>query len=426
LRKNNISTIVKNGLCVGCGTCVALCPNENIIMSIDLNKGIYAPKINKKKCNCCNTCLKICPGHEVDFNQHYFDLFQIYPQGSSIGHYQNCYIGSSMDSTIKRNSSSGGVFTALLIFAIEKGIIDGVLLTKMKKDNPLESEPFIAKTKKEILEASQDKYCPVPMNSILKEILNSKKEEKFAVVGLPCHIHGIRKAEKFNPKIKEKIILKLGLFCSYGINFLATEYMLKKMNIPKNKTEKIDYRKGDFPGFTLIQYDKKTEKIKHLDFWAHIFSFPSWFSPFRCMLCADQTSELADISIGSGWFAHKEYGNKNHSVIISRTEFTENMIKESKYKGNIEIIKLSPERVVKLEKMQKYKKNNLKTNINLFKLFKKKVPTYTINNFDKPHLKTYFRGILIYSQSYLSNKKYLWSLMSFIQFIKTNITNKLF
>jgi len=296
----------------------------------------------------------------------------------------------------------------------------------MKKDNPLESEPFIAKTKKEILEASQDKYCPVPMNSILKEILNSKKEEKFAVVGLPCHIHGIRKAEKFNPKIKEKIILKLGLFCSYGINFLATEYMLKKMNIPKNKTEKIDYRKGDFPGFTLIQYDKKTEKIKHLDFWAHIFSFPSWFSPFRCMLCADQTSELADISIGSGWFAHKEYGNKNHSVIISRTEFTENMIKESKYKGNIEIIKLSPERVVKLEKMQKYKKNNLKTNINLFKLFKKKVPTYTINNFDKPHLKTYFRGILIYSQSYLSNKKYLWSLMSFIQFIKTNITNKLF
>ena len=34
----------------------------------------------------------------------------------------------------------------------------------MKKDNPLEPEPFIARTREEIIEASKSKYCPVPAN----------------------------------------------------------------------------------------------------------------------------------------------------------------------------------------------------------------------------------------------------------------------
>jgi len=74
----------------------------------------------------------------------------------------------------------------------------------MKKENPLEPEPFIARTKEEIIEASKSKYCPVPANIALKEIMDSKSGEKFAVVGLPCHIQGIRKFEEVNKILKEK------------------------------------------------------------------------------------------------------------------------------------------------------------------------------------------------------------------------------
>ena len=48
-----IASVVKDGLCTGCGTCVALCPNEAIKLTINEKKGIYLPELNEEKCNNC-------------------------------------------------------------------------------------------------------------------------------------------------------------------------------------------------------------------------------------------------------------------------------------------------------------------------------------------------------------------------------------
>ena len=48
----------------------------------------------------------------------------------------------------------------------------------------------------EPVSATKSKYCPVPANVRIKKIL--RRNGKFAVVGLPCHIHGVRKAEMLN------------------------------------------------------------------------------------------------------------------------------------------------------------------------------------------------------------------------------------
>ncbi|OFV67263.1 MAG: coenzyme F420 hydrogenase subunit beta [Candidatus Syntrophoarchaeum caldarius] len=205
MNDHTISQVVKDNLCTGCGTCLALCPNEAIEMVIDEKKGVYVPELNEEKCNNCGICYKVCPGHEVDFKELNLEIFGKEPDDILIGNYLNCYIGYSTDYDIRYNSSSGGLVTQLLIFALEEGIIDGALVTRMKKDNPLEPEPFIARTREEVIEARGSKYCPVPANVALKEILNSKEGEKFAVVGLPCHIHGLRKAQQVNEKLKEGV-----------------------------------------------------------------------------------------------------------------------------------------------------------------------------------------------------------------------------
>src|SRR4030043_382689 len=114
------------------------------------------------------------------------------------------------DEEIRRGSSSGGIVTQLLVYALEKGIIDGALVVRMKKDKPLEPEPFIARSREEIISASKSKYCPVAANVVLKAILSEKG--RVAVVGLPCHINGIRKAESALPELKKKIVLHVGLF----------------------------------------------------------------------------------------------------------------------------------------------------------------------------------------------------------------------
>jgi len=134
----NIKNIVKKGVCVGCGTCVALCPQGAIELIIDKKKGIYVPKIDKSKCNNCGICLKVCPGVSIDYGQLGQEIFGKKPEDVLIGNYLNCYTGHATDYNIRYNSASGGLVTSLLIYALEKGIIDGALVTRMKKDKPLE------------------------------------------------------------------------------------------------------------------------------------------------------------------------------------------------------------------------------------------------------------------------------------------------
>ncbi|MCK4734698.1 MAG: Coenzyme F420 hydrogenase/dehydrogenase, beta subunit C-terminal domain [Methanophagales archaeon] len=426
MNNNTIAQVVRDGLCTGCGTCIALCPEEAIKLTINEKKGIYVPELNEEKCNNCGICYEVCPGHEVDFKALHLEIFGKEPEKVLIGNYLNCYVGHSTDYDLRYGSSSGGIVTALLIFLLEEGIINGALVTKMKKDKPLKPEPFIARTREEIIEASKSKYCPVPANIALREILESKEGEKFAVVGLPCHILGIRKAEQINEKLQEKIALHLGLFCcSYGVNFLATEYVLQRINIPKENIIRIDYREGNFPpGIMSIRLEKgDIKKISHSEFWGTIFyPFVSWFGPVRCMLCGDQTCELADISVGSEWFPYLECDNVNQSLVLVRTKIGEKILQKGEHKSKLKLIKIDK------EIRRDYKQNRLKAHMSLFKLLGKKTPNYNLNGLPNPTFKIYLSSASLYMRAYFSSKRCLWGLMlscqSFLRKILSVIPRK--
>ena len=107
--KETIRGIVNNELCTGCGTCIAMCPNESLKLTINEKKGIYVPKINEEKCNKCGICYQVCPGHSVGFKELKLEVFEKEPKDILIGHYLNCYIGHSTDYDIRYNSASGGL-----------------------------------------------------------------------------------------------------------------------------------------------------------------------------------------------------------------------------------------------------------------------------------------------------------------------------
>ena len=269
-----VNNIINKGLCTGCGTCVALCPHDAIKLIIDGGKGIYVPTIIEELCTDCGLCYKICPGYEVDFKSLNLQIFGKESSNSVIGNNLNCFVGYTTDESVRFNSSSGGLITAVLLFALDNKLIDGALVTRMKKDNPLEPEPFIARTKEEIIEASQSKYCPVPANIALDEILKSEKNEKFAVVGLPCHIHGIRKVEQINKKLKDKIVFHFGIVCNHAPTFLATEFLLKKLNIKKEDIKLLSYRGEGWPGgMKIITKKNKVHFISlpSFNYWSGIF-----------------------------------------------------------------------------------------------------------------------------------------------------------
>jgi len=332
-----IESVIEDGLCTGCGTCVGLCPKGALEMVIDRKKGIYVPKLDKEKCNDCGLCFDVCPGHSVDFRKLNREIFGMEPGDILLGNYLNCYTGYATDYDIRYNSASGGLVTALLIFALEEGLIDGALVTKMRDDRPLEPQPFIARTRAEIVSASKSKYCPVPANVTLKEIIEAEEGERFAIVGLPCHIHGVRKAEKINKKLKEKIALHFGITCSRSDRFTGTEFVLQKYGIKMEDVVKLDYRGQGWPGSMAVYlHDGKAKLVPYQEYIR--FHELSFFTPSRCLLCCDLSAELADISFADAWLPKlKEVERTGKSLLLTRSSKGEDLLQEAASKADIEI-----------------------------------------------------------------------------------------
>jgi len=251
----NTENIVKTQMCCGCGTCAGICPTDAIEMRIN-KRGFYIPIKNNQKCTLCGLCNDVCPQNNK--NSKYKNLnefvFGKIANDDLLGNYINCYVGYSTNEKLRFESSSGGKITQILISVLEEGVINGALVTRMKKYDPLIPEPFIARTKEEIISAMGSKYCPVPANIMLNEIIKSKSDEKFAVVGLPCHILGIRKVEMLIPKLQEKIVLHLGILCSGVKSFFGTEFILERKGIKKENVKNIKYRCKGWPGYMQVNH----------------------------------------------------------------------------------------------------------------------------------------------------------------------------
>jgi len=402
----NIKKIQNAGLCTGCGTCAGMCPNSAIKMVIS-SKGTYMPQLDNKNCNQCGICFDVCPGYSVDFKGLNMEIFGKEPGDTLIGNNLNCYIGYATDYKIRYNSASGGLVTQLLIFALEKGIINGALVTKMKDDRPLEPETFIARTRKEIEEASKSKYCPVPVNAMLKEILKSKTEEKIAVVGLPCHIQGIRKAERINENLRKKIVLHFGLICNHTPSFFATEFLLKKMKVRKEEIKKLDYRDGGWPGGMSIVLKNNSKFFVPFwspNYWGIVFN--SFFFPERCTLCGDKACELADISFGDAWLPELADDRIGTSLIISRNMIGEEILKNAVAEGKIKLKKVSIDKVLQSQGLYSVKKL-LKARMFLFALLGKKTPIYNEKLLDSD-LSDYLRVMIFHLLNCTLPKKPLW------------------
>ena len=415
---NNIKEVYDKGLCTGCGTCVSVCPNTAVEMTLDSKIGIFIPRLDENKCNECEICYETCPGHSVDFKELNLEIFGKQPEDVWLGNYIGLHIGHATDYEIRYNSSSGGLVTQLLIFALKEGIIDGALVTRMKKDKPLEPEPFIARTKEEIISAMGSYYCPVPANIGLQEIL--KEDGKFAVVGLPCHLHGIRKAEMLNKDLREKIVLHFGLMCSNTTTFLGTEYFLRKLGFRIESIEKFYYRKGGWlPKKKVVVVVKGVENVIQIpsgrfrSFLYQVLDNSTYHQNFvvpRCLLCCDHTCELADISFGDPRLpelVNNERAGK--SLIVSRSEISEEMLERAQSAGKIEITEeISVERFFQGQNPAFKKK--FKSRLHVLKLLGKTIPYYNTSKLSNPKLIDY-PNILLYLPSYFSSRRYVWPLL---------------
>lgn len=272
--------VIEKQICCYCGTCAGVCPR------IVLNGKV--PRLIDY-CSECGNCYKYCPQTYTPVNEFERKIFPGTNKEEYLGYYEKCIFAQSTDKSILSVAQNGGLVSALLIHALETGLIDGAILTITDKN--WMPKPMLARTPEEIKRAAGSKYVMSPNMLIYREVINDPTIKKVAVVGLPCQIRAARKLqmEPIIPVENGKIEFIIGLFCHRNFSYEGLLETVKKiLNIDLYEVKKFDIRKGKF---TILTQEGKQVELPVKELSKH-----SWSS---CASCTDFTGRLADISVGN-------------------------------------------------------------------------------------------------------------------------------
>jgi coenzyme F420 hydrogenase subunit beta len=292
--------------------------------------------ILKDSCQYCGTCYRVCPGKDIPLSklERKFLGDSRTQENEFLGVSKAFFKGFAKRSEIRQVGASGGLTTALLVYGLGEGLIDGALVTGMDPRKPWRVRPLLARTKEELLEAAKSKYTIAPSNIALRE---AEGISHLAVVGLPCHVHGIRKFQYDgrSSSLAEKIVLVLGIFCGSNWSYKATEHLIGDYSdINLVDIERFDYRGGtDSQDIKIFTCDRNEITITPSE---RRTIFQSMVKD-RCRMCCDWTAELADLSLGD-IFDPRNDARKipNWNSVIVRTEKGMQLIEGAQKAGAIE------------------------------------------------------------------------------------------
>lgn len=166
--------ICEKGKCTGCCSCLAVCPKNSISMQED-SRGFKYPIISDN-CIDCGLCKKICP----QINENLEPFYGI----------RKVWAAFSKDKDIRRQSSSGGIFTELAQLVLSEG---GVVFASRLSDDQKELIFDRCEEKRKLDRFRGSKYVQSNPKCIFKTVKRELEiNRKVMFVGTGCQIAGLR------------------------------------------------------------------------------------------------------------------------------------------------------------------------------------------------------------------------------------------
>jgi len=311
----SIAHVVEEGLCTQCGTCAGVCPHDALRMRWTLREG-WLPHLDPEGCNECGACEEVCPGEGFDFAQDAWwrQRNDGAPFRDFLGPHQGLWFGWSADPDTRYAGASGGVATTLLQRALADGDVDAVIGVRMNAENPLMAEPAVVRSAADVAALRGSKYSMVAVGEALRVVRASPG--RYAFVGLPCHIQGLRLAQRRSRLLRERVPLAVGIFCGPNLLPAATWVAALRAGVDPAGLVAVSYRGPDWPGGLRLQTRDGVVGTVPLD--DYYDDYVSAWIPARCHVCADALAEAADISLGDTWL-ERYYGSPGVSDVIART-----------------------------------------------------------------------------------------------------------
>lgn len=312
--------------CCGCTACKNICPQKAIEMKED-EEGFLYPSINMDKCVNCGLCKKVCPVLNKNNNSKE----------------QHAFIFQNNNDLIRRQSTSGGAFSAIAEEIINKnGIVFGAIF-----DDEFNVVHKGIETKEDLWRFRNSKYVQSDLrNTFLETKINLDRNRWVCFSGTSCQIEGLK---NFLGKDYDKLIL-VDVVCRAVPSPLIWCKYLKLRKTQIKNIKKIYFRDKiygykysnlsiyDSSDLQKPSYKNGVESDPYLRaFFSNICDRPS------CYTCQfKKRNRESDITL---WdcFDVEKYNkdfddDKGTTRILTNSEKGYNFIKKLKQKNNVEEI----------------------------------------------------------------------------------------
>ncbi|MBS4760482.1 MAG: polysaccharide pyruvyl transferase family protein [Clostridium sp.] len=287
--------------CTGCGACLCVCPVDAISMK-ESESGFLYPEIDEQKCTDCGLCKARCPILSYD------SLIK--------SECRLCYAASASDE-IRKNSSSGGVFSVLAEQIIKQhgyvcaAAFDENFILEHKITNDL-NELGKFRGSKYLQSKAYVTYIQI------EKLLKDKKKVLF--VGTPCQVAGL----KAFLKTDYETLFSVDIIC-HGVpsNKIFLKYLQEEISDVSNlKSFNFRDKKDCWNSELILSYELKNKDEKNYikaKKSSYMCAFLQNLSLRKsCNSCPfTNTHRVSDITIGDFWGYKKDKRLKNDSKGLS-------------------------------------------------------------------------------------------------------------
>jgi coenzyme F420 hydrogenase subunit beta len=257
----------------------------------------------------------VCPGFAVDGDVELRGLSKTTEADHEFGPCLEIWEGCAADPEIRYKASSGGLLTALALYALERAGMAYVLHTEMDDARPWLNRTARSRSRAELLGRAGSRYAPASPCEALGD--SEETGKPFVFIGKPCDAAGAAMLRRRRERLDASIGLSLTFFCAGTPSTRGTLDLIEELGARPPEVASLRYRGEGWPGrFTVVLRDRgETKSLSYRESWGRLTKY----RPFRCHLCPDGLGRVADIACGDAWNRPSGGEDAGRSLVLVRT-----------------------------------------------------------------------------------------------------------